>query len=199
MNVNVKVRYNDDDGQLWCTVHFLGLVYVLAPEEESTKYKREEKLLKKGKQLNWEDEVSLEGIYKEKGVTGFVETLKVTCQNTWSLLVNFLKRATIKNLEVKLNIVGEDAADTAIIYGWANSIVYPIVGAILDNVKEYKDCDIAITPDYSEGADSSVKADAKASIKLLQLILMLAESGVEAENLLLVLSKNPKHEKENVK
>ncbi len=199
LNVTVRAHYDDIEQEIRCTVHYLWLTYVLAPAEESTKYLKEEKLLKKGKKLNWEDEVTLQGIYEEKGLVGFLQVLKLTFQNTWNLLVSFLKRATLRKLDIKLNIVGEDAADTAIIYGWANSIVYPIVGAILDNVAEYKDYNVQLTPDYSEGAESMIEAGAEATIKVYKLIGMLVESGVEAENLLLVLSKNPKHEKENTK
>ncbi len=199
LNVTVRVHYDDTEQVLRCTAHYLWLEYVIAPEEESTKYLREEKLLKKGKDLNWEDEITLQGIYEEKGLVGFLKVLQITVKNTWSLLVSFLKRATLRKLEINLNIVGEDAADTAIIYGWANSIVYPIVGAILENVAEYRELDVNITPDFTEGADSSIVANAVATIKVTKLIAMLVESGVEAENLLLALSKNPKHAKENTK
>ncbi len=199
LNVTVRVHYDDEEQVIRCTAHYLWLKYVIAPTEESNKYLREEKLLKKGKELNWDDEVTLQGLYEEKGLIGFLQVLKLTIKNTWSLLVSFLKRATLRKLEIKLNVVGEDAADTAIIYGWANSIVYPIVGAIVENVAEYKDLDVQINPDFTEGADSSVLANAVATIKLTKLIAMLVESGVEAENLLLVLSKNPKHTKENSK
>ncbi len=199
LNVTVRVHYDDTEQVLRCTAHYLWLKYVIAPTEESNKYLREEKLLQKGKDLKWEDEITLQGIYEEKGLAGFLKVLQITVKNTWSLLVSFLKRATLRKLQIKLNIVGEDAADTAIIYGWANSIVYPIVGAIVENVAEYKDLDVQITPDFSEGADSSVEANAVATIKVTKLIAMLVESGVEAENLLLALSKNPKHTKENSK
>lgn len=199
LNVTIRVHYDDTEQVLRCTAHYLWLKYIILPTEESNKYLREEKLLEKGKELNWDDEITLQGIYEDKGLVGFLQVLKVTIKNTWNLLVSFLKRATLRKLTIKLNVVGEDAADTAIIYGWANSIVYPIVGAIVENVAEYKDLDVQITPDFSEGADSSVLASAVATIKLTKLIAMLVESGVEAENLLLVLSKNPKHTKENSK
>lgn len=199
LNVIVRVQYDDTEQVLRCTAHYLFINYVLAPAEESSKYKREEKRLKKGKDLNWDDEITLQGLYEDKGLIGFLKTLKITIENTWNLLMSFLRRATLRKLQIKLNIVGEDAADTAIIYGWANSIVYPIVGAILENVEGYKDYEVDIKPDYSEGADSSVELNAVASIKLWKLVGVLVESGVEAENLLLVLSKNPKHSKENVK
>ncbi|MGN0452586.1 MAG: DUF2953 domain-containing protein [Ruminococcus sp.] len=201
LNLNVTVRLHYDDGEdvLRVSVHYLWFKYVLLPDEESTKYLKEEKLLKKGKELNWDDEITLQGIYEEKGLVGFLEVLKVTVKNTWNLLASFLKRATLKNLEIRLNVVGSDAADTAIICGWAYSVIYPIVGAVLENVSKYEDFTVDITPDYSEGADSSVLIEGIAKIKVTKLVAMLAESGVEAENLLLVLSKNPKHTKENTK
>lgn len=195
----IKASFSDSDSKVRLSVHYLWFKYVLLPDEESNKYLKEEKLLKKGKELEYDEDATLEGILENKGVVGFLEVLKLSVENTWNLLKSFVKIATVKKLDVDMNIVGEDAADTAIIYGYANSVVYPIVGAVVNNAYDVKKYNVRINADFSEGADSSVDADLVASVKIIKAVKVIAEHGVEAENLLITLGKNPKHTKENLK
>lgn len=195
----IKASYDDTTNKVWLSVHYLWFKYVLLPDEESNKYKKEEKLLKKGKDLKYDEDATLEGIYKNKGIGGFLEVLKLSFENTWNLLKSFIQVATIKDLNVKMNIVGEDAADTAIIYGYANGIVYPIVGAVISNAADVKKYNVDLHADFSDGGDSSISANVLATVKLTKAVMVIAEHGVEAENLLITLGKNPKHAKENSK
>lgn len=199
LNVPLVVRasFSDSDNKVRLSVQYLWFRYVLLPDEESNKYLKEEKLLKKGKELKYDDDATLEGILENKGIGGFLEVLKLSFENTWNLLKSFIMVATIKDFNVNMNIVGEDAADTAIIYGYANSVVYPIVGAVVSNAHDVKKYNVNLNADFSEGADSSIDANILATIKLTKAVMVIAEHGVEAENLLITLGKNPKHAKEN--
>jgi len=197
--LRVKASFSDSDNKVRLSVHYLWFNYVLLPDEESNKYLKEEKLLKKGKELKYDDDATLEGILENKGVMGFLEVLKLSIQNTWNLLKSFITVATIKDFNVNMNIVGEDAADTAIIYGYINSVIYPIVGAVVSNARDVKKYNVNLNADFSEGADSSIDANILATIKITKAIMVIAEHGVEAENLLITLGKNPKHAKENKK
>lgn len=49
------------------------------------------------------------------------------------------RHLVIKLLDVKLLIVGQDSADTAIKYGYACSVIYPIVSILKNNLKIKKD------------------------------------------------------------
>lgn len=193
----IKASFSDSDNKVRLSIEYLWFKYVVLPDEESNKYKKEEKLLKKGKELKYDDDATLEGILSKKGVSGFLEVLKLSIQNTWNLLKSFVQVATIKDFNVNMNIVGEDAADTAIIYGYANSVIYPIVGAVINNARDVKKYNVNLKADFSEGANSSIDANILATVKITKAIKVLAEHGVEAENLLITLGKNPKHAKEN--
>ncbi len=198
LNVPLVIQgsFSDSDNKVRLSVKYLWFKYVLLPDEESNKYKKEEKLLKKGKELKYDEDATLEGILENKGILGFIDVLKLSIQNTWNLLKSFIKVATVKDLNVNMNIVGEDAADTAIIYGYVNSVIYPIVGAVVSNARDVKKYNVNLNADFSEGADSSVDANIIAKIKITKAIMVIAEHGVEAENLLITLGKNPKHAKE---
>lgn len=193
----IKGSYSDSDNKVRLSVHYLWFKYVLLPDEESNKYLKEEKLLKKGKELKYDEDATLEGIYKSKGIAGFIDVIKLSIKNTWNLLKSFIEIATIKDLDIKMNIVGEDAADTAIIYGYANSVIYPIVGAVISNAGDVKKYNVNLHADFSEGADSSIDISFLATVKIIKAVMVIAEHGVEAENLLITLGKNPKHAKEN--
>lgn len=193
----IKGSYSDSDNKVRLSVHYLWFKYVLLPDEESNKYLKEEKLLKKGKELKYDEDATLEGIYKSKGIAGFIDVIKLSIKNTWNLLKSFIEIATIKDLDIKMNIVGEDAADTAIIYGYANSVIYPIVGAVISNAGDVKKYNVNLHADFSEGADSSIDISFLATVKITKAVMVIAEHGVEAENLLITLGKNPKHAKEN--
>lgn len=197
--LRVKASFSDSDNKVRLSVHYLWFNYVLLPDEESNKYLKEEKLLKKGKELKYDDDATIEGILENKGIMGFIEVLKLSIQNTWNLLKSFIMVATIKDFNVNMNIVGEDAADTAIIYGYVNSVIYPIVGAVVSNAQDVKKYNVNLNADFSEGADSSIDANILATIKITKAVMVIAEHGVEAENLLITLGKNPKHTKENKK
>ncbi len=189
-SVTVKARYDDTEGQMHCTLHFLWMTFDIIPAEKSKKKK--DKNSKKEKKPDQDKKSSLQNICKENGISGFLQILQTTVSSLWSLIVSILSRSILKNLEIKLNITGEDAAGTAIMYGWANSVVYPIVGAILDNVSEYKDYNVQLTPDYSEGAESKIEADAEISIKLSKLIASVIECRSEVRKLLLVINRKSK-------
>lgn len=193
----IKGSYSDSDNKVRLSVHYLWFKYVILPDEESNKYLKEEKLLKKGKELKYDEDATLEGIYKSKGIAGFIDVIKLSIKNTWNLLKSFIEIATIKDLDIKMNIVGEDAADTAIIYGYANSVIYPIVGAVISNAGDVKKYNVNLHADFSEGADSSIDISFLATVKITKAVMVIAEHGVEAENLLITLGKNPKHAKEN--
>ena len=48
----VKASFSDSDNKVRLSVSYLWFNYVLLPDEESNKYLKEEKLLKKGKELD---------------------------------------------------------------------------------------------------------------------------------------------------
>ena len=66
---------------------------------------------------------------------------------------DFLRHANVKELELRLTAAGEDAADTAVKYGYACSVVYPVVSMItaLSGYKNYK---VSVIPGFREKESS---------------------------------------------
>ena len=188
LSVNFHVTY-DDKSELRCTVSYLFLHKVLVPEDEK-KSKKQEKINKKRKKKGKETKkkeslLSFKDTYKDKGLRAFLEDIKTTLTSLWTLILSIIRRADLKRFDVNINVAGEDAADTAVDYGYANAVVYPIVAAILDNVEECKNPNIVINPDFSEDAKPSADIKIHLKIRLLKLLAALIESSDAAEKILL--------------
>ena len=184
LNVTIKAGYDDEKQVFRCTAHYLWLKFVIAPEEEKRTKKR-----KKSAQKKQKGEKKSQKRKSDNTVAEFVETLRDTIKGVWKLLVSFLRRTTLKTLTLHLTVTGEDAAQTAITYGWVNSIVYPIVGAVVENVEEYEELDVSIVPDFNDGAASRVFFEAVLKIKVTKIIAVLIESRKETENLISAFGK----------
>ena len=193
LNVSIKLMVHyDDENQLKCTLSYLFLKFTLYPEDEDKKRKKEEKKLKKNKKLKKkgkkikkkESKISFKGMFKEKGIRTFLEDIKVIVKSLWSLIMSVVSRSVIEKFDFNMKVVGDDAADTAIIFGYANAVIYPIVSAIIDNVADCKDHNIVITPDFEEDAQASVDFDIHLKIKPSKLLGAVIENRESAENLL---------------
>lgn len=183
VNVRLRVRYDDKENVFWVTAHYLFITYVIAPKEKS------EKSAKKKEDTKTSDkEEKKKSSIKEKRISAFLEDLKSIVKGVWTLLVTVLRRAVLNKLVIKLNVAGEDAADTAIIYGYANAVIYPIVSAFMENVKDYKDVDVALTPDFSDDAQAKIDFELELSIRPAKLIGAVLESRESATDLLSALS-----------
>ena len=193
LNVSIKLLVHyDDENELKCTLSYLFLNFTLYPEDDEKKRKKAEKNLKKSKKLKKkgkkpkkkESKISLKGMFKEKGIRAFLEDIKVIVKSLWSLIMSVVSRSVIEKFDFNMQVAGDDAADTAIIFGYANAVVYPIASAIIDNVAECKDHNISITPDFSDDAKASVDFDIHLKIKPVKLLGAIIENRESAENLL---------------
>lgn len=187
INVKLVVGYDDKENVFRVTLRYLFINYVIAPEEETKKYKKKQK--NKSEKAPKVQEKKKTSAIKEKGISAFLEDLKDIVKGVWTLLVNVLRRAILKELRINLNVAGEDAADTAIIYGYANAVIYPIVSAFTENVKKYEKLDVQITPDFSDDAQPSVVFYMELRIKPAKLIGAVIESRESAVDLISALSK----------
>ena len=79
--------------------------------------------------------------------------MKELAQLLTEAVKDFLRHANVKELELRLTAAGEDAADTAVKYGYACSVVYPVVSMItaLSGCKNYK---VSVIPGFREKESS---------------------------------------------
>lgn len=184
LNVNIKIfLHYDDDNQLLCYVKYLFLKKVLIPQSEKSKRKKAKRRIKRGRSPD--ELISLSELYEESdGLMGFLKSIAEIIRSLWSLLKAIFNNATLKKLDFKMIVASEDAADTAVTYGYANAVVYPIVAAIVENVVSFDDYNVEITPDFSDDAVPSAEFDLNLNIKLLHLLKALIDNMVATEAIL---------------
>ena len=74
--------------------------------------------------------------FKDKhGFDGILNIVKNLLDILKDIPKKLAKHLVIKMLDVKLLVVGEDSADTAVKYGYACSVIYPVVSILENNLK----------------------------------------------------------------
>lgn len=107
-------------------------------KRKSKKKKKENKYLKQFKL-----------IFKEKGLDGLIDLLKKIAELAGDFLKPIFTHITIKDLDMNITVAFEDAADTAIRYGYACAGIYPSLAALL-NIFKYKKYNVNIAPDFDK-------------------------------------------------
>ena len=186
VNANLRLHYDNEQDEVKLSLSYLGFVFVILPEDEEKKRRKEEKkrkkqekLRKKGIKPEKKQKFSFKEMFKEQGIRGFAEDMLTIVKSLQELTFN-------------MKVAGEDAADTAVTFGYINAAVYPVVSALLENVSEYEDLDVNIYPDFDEDADSWVLVSARLKIKPVKLMGALLENRASAEKLLSAFGKNKK-------
>ncbi len=164
--ISLRIRYNSSDDVFSVTLRILCFNLRIIPKKEKKVKKKKAKQKKKDKPK----ESKSKNIFRK---VGFFDTLKFisnALSAIFGLLSGVVNNSKIKKLRFVLNISQGDAASTAISCGYASSVVYPVVGKILDSVKDYKNYDVQINPDYDEASQSSIDLDVIVGIRVFSLI-----------------------------
>lgn len=138
--------------QLKAKLRFLFFSYRLAPKKEK-KPKKKRKAKKQEEGSPAVQESKLKQLIKERGFAGFLRLMKELAQLLTEAVKDFLRHANVKELDLRVTVAGEDAADTAVKYGYACSVVYPVVSMItaLSGCKNYK---VSVIPGFREKESS---------------------------------------------
>lgn len=162
--INFIIEYKD---HLKIVIKFVGIgfcVYSGSKKERSVnKNKIEKKPKKRFKKCNFKKDIIMS--LKKSGII---------LKSTQYSIRQIAKKIEIRTLKLILYIGAEDAAETAIKYGQANALVYPII-SIVDNLSKPKEIIVNIIPNFpSEKTNADFKIDMKSSIfKILALIIIL--------------------------
>lgn len=165
-NVYIYAEYNDELS-VWIKIAFFKLP--LIPQKPKKKKKKPKKKKVQEKKEPEKQENVLKNFIKEKGLSGIINILKQIATLATETLKDLFKRVTIVSIKLNLQIAGEDAADTAIKYGYCCSVIFPAVSAILSVVK-YKERNIQVVPDFSDDPETKIDGRLVARIRICSLI-----------------------------
>lgn len=144
------------------------------PKKEKSKKKTDEKPKKPEKKKN---------IIKEKGISWLVNLIKKLAQLAGGVLKDFFKHIIIRKLMLSIVVAEEDAAKTAVNYGYYCSAVYPAVGIIVKTAK-CKKYGVDIKPDFDENAKPHYFVELYAKIRVIWIMAVLISHSKETLDVL---------------
>lgn len=145
--VTVRLDYTD---KLSVMIRFLFLKFRISPPDKEKIEKDEKKKTAKiglGKKDDKKKKAFWRTIYEEEGFSGALHFLKEIADILKNAAQGILSHLVIRLLDVRLIIAGEDAANTAILYGGACSTVFPLLSWICSCAKVRK-YNADIRPDF---------------------------------------------------
>lgn len=173
--VKVTARY-EDKPIVMVKFLFLKLTFPAKKKAKKKKSKKKKKTSppKKTDKKQQKDKKSknpLKQLWDKKGLSGLIDILNELLALSKGILRGFFNLLIIHNVEVKITVGGEDASDTAIGYGTACAVVYPVMGRLYNslNIEDYT---VDVQCDFSEDSKTIVYACAFCTIRLIHIIII---------------------------
>lgn len=156
------------------------------------KKKKQGKDNKKKKENKPEKNVSSFEYLKEKGLSGIINIIKGVAKFAVDAFKDLFKKITVTHFSLDFKIAGDDAADSAIKYGYCCSAVFPALRAIFGVVK-CEEYDVNINPDFSDTPKTTVNVKVIAKIRICSIISFALTKAFKA--IRLYLKAKPKSKK----
>lgn len=135
--------YLDYDGDTKLSVGYLFLKFRILPEKPKKPVKKEPEKKEQPQKKEAEKKPGrFRQLYDKHGLDGLIDILKEVISIVVDFLGGFAKHLYITRCNIRICVVGEDAADTAIKYGYVCSAVYPVISILEQNCvlkKHYTD------------------------------------------------------------
>lgn len=173
--LRVTVKYTDS---IELVLKFLFIKIPLVPREEKSKNKEKSKIKKKKKTLNKTEATSkkrkngsqtdgsteektegddekgskisqLKDLYKQHGLSGLINIFRELARLAGDTLKPLFKRVRLNRLDLDVCVAKDNAADTAVYFGYVCSAVYPALSVLL-NVIRFEDYSVNIKPDFDK-------------------------------------------------
>lgn len=192
MPVGINLRY-DGDFNIRATYLFFRYKLKLDKEKKKTVIKKSKS--KEPLEEEVEEKLSFfSELRKEKGVSGLIRFLKEFLLLLKGAAGKLTDHLIINKLYVRVSVSAENAADTAMHYGYACAGVYPLITAIQALVKETKKTHVEIAPDFSK-TKTEIFAEGRATVKLYFLLGIVLRYGYKTL-ILFMHAKDPTPEHE---
>lgn len=164
--IRLKLKYHNEL-LLSLYIGFVRLRLIPAKPKKPKKVKTQKKTDEKPKEPE-----KKKNIIKEKGVAWLVNLIKKLAQLAGGVLKDFFKHIIIRKLMLSIIVSEEDAAKTAVNYGYYCSVVYPAVGIIVNTAK-CKKYGVDIKPDFDENAKSDYFVELDVKIRVIWILAVL--------------------------
>lgn len=157
------------DNELTLKLRYLFLIFTIVPAKEkkakkknkSTKENKSEKKPEKEKKNS-----KIKDIISKKGISGLIDIVKEIASIATGTLADLFKHIVISKLYIDISVSDDDAAQTAINYGYICSGLYPSLGIILAQISHCKKQVINVYPDF-DGNETKIDCEIRLHIKAL--------------------------------
>lgn len=180
--ISVIAKYSQNSFNLFLKIGFIKLSLVPSGEKKKNKKQKNKTPDKSEKEVKKAEAKTKKG----KDLNQIVNIIKKAAKLVQGVLKDFFKHIIIKKMQISISVASENAADTAINYGYYCSVVYPAVGIIAKNTN-CKAYGVEISPNFDEKASSQYDVDFEAKILFIWLVELVFKHGFKAINLLLEL------------
>lgn len=133
--LSFTIKY-DDESEI--KIRYLFMNFKIFPPKEKDTEKKEKISRKKEQtpQKNQKEKNTIFDLLKKNSISGLIELLRKICRIFIDSISSITKHIVISKLDVNIIVVGEDAADTAMKFGYVCSAVYPMISIIDNHVKK---------------------------------------------------------------
>lgn len=174
--VSVKLVYN---GELKLRAGYLFPVFRILPakprkQKPEKKKKKKEKKKEKEKPAEEEKKNPIGNLIKKDGLSGLIDLLKAIAKIATEAVKKITDHTVISRMDLKLYIATEDAAKTAVTYGYACSAVFPLISVIENRVRKCDHTEL-IMPVFTE---EKTKAELVMKVRIVPFFVLSA--GVKA-------------------
>lgn len=171
--VHIKAKYTD---QLYCVLKIGFFKFQVSPRKPDDKKETEKPEKKKPSEGKKKEPSIWKQMWEQHGLSGLIHLLKKTVSVISGVLKDTMKHMIIKEFYLDVAVAGEDAADTAVNYGYCCSVIYPAVSLITGSAV-CKKRQVSIYPNFEENAETAVICRADASIRVFWFIKAFLSNG----------------------
>ncbi len=199
ISVSLYIDYKEDEFKVWVRYLFIKIpVYPRNKKKRKSKKTEEKKPEKQDKQPE-EKKEKKENFFtstaKSEGVGAIIEILSKIIEIVKDFSSSTLKHLKVKKLKLDVISAGEDAADAALNFGYACSVIYPALGALSGLIRFLKIPDVNITVDYDK-KETTASLMLQFKMRLFFLLAVILKYGIKGILLYIDVTKSDTKENE---
>ena len=198
-SVNLYIDYKEDEFKVWVRYLFIKIPVYPRKKKKQRSNKAEPKKLEKTETKDKQPKEKKENFFtstiKEDGIGAIIEILSKIIEIVKDFSSSTLKHLKVKKLKLNVISAGEDAADTALNFGYACSVIYPALGALSGLISFLKIPDVNITVDYDK-KKTSASLVLQFKMKLFFLLAVIIKYGIKGILLYIDLTNTDTKENE---
>ena len=198
-SVNLYIDYKENKTTVWIRYLFFKIPIYPRKKKKAKPKTSDKKPEKKGEKASKDKKESFfTSTAKSQGLGAVIEILEKIIQILKDFSSSTLKHLKIKKLKLNVVTAGEDAADAALNFGYASSVIYPALGVLSSLISFLNIPDVNITVDYDK-KETSASLLLQFKIRLFFLLAIILRYGIKGILLYIDVTKTDTKENESPK